>query len=148
MPFYNDSSCDKIVYKALVHPQSSKSVCNRLQQNGFVLVVDSRSREKGVMLLWFLVELITRLGNLIFASFFFVSCTGDFNSDNEIKNTLEADNYEDQLKEPEMDEDEQRRQFAKCKFIDYIGTDKMGQPIIAIYACRLPSFTNTHSFIK
>lgn len=76
---------------------------------------------------------------------------GDFNSDNdEIKNTLEADNYEDQLKEPEIDEDEIRKQFARCRFIDYIGTDKNGQPIIAIYACRLPDRKdiNTDSFIK
>lgn len=64
--------------------------------------------------------------------------SGDFNSDNDIKG-LEADNYEDQLKVPEIDEEiAAQSDFAKYKFIDYIGTDKHGQPIIAIYACKLP----------
>uniref|UniRef100_A0A336KVQ1 CSON001076 protein n=1 Tax=Culicoides sonorensis TaxID=179676 RepID=A0A336KVQ1_CULSO len=64
--------------------------------------------------------------------------SGDFNSDHDIKG-LEADNYEDQLKVPELDEEiAAQSDFAKYKFIDYIGTDKHGQPIIAIYACKLP----------
>lgn len=28
--------------------------------------------------------------------------------------------------------------YAKLKFIDFFGTDKQGQHIFAIYACRLP----------
>lgn len=67
------------------------------------------------------------------------SLTGDFNSENDIKTTLEADNYEEQLKGPDHEEElTVQSDFAKYKFIDYIGTDKHGQPIIAIYACKLP----------
>lgn len=29
--------------------------------------------------------------------------------------------------------------YSKLKFIDYFGTDKQGQHIFAIYACRLPN---------
>jgi Rho GTPase-activating protein 1 len=60
---------------------------------------------------------------------------------------LDADNYEDQLKPPDIDEDSIRKDFAKRKFIDYIGTDKHGQPIIAIYACRLPERKNLNTNI-
>lgn len=40
--------------------------------------------------------------------------------------------------------------MAKLKFIDYFGTDKQGQHIFAIYACRLPERQelNGHIFIK
>lgn len=77
----------------------------------------------------------TRDSNVFFCFLLFL---GDFNSDNDIKG-LEADNYEDQLKVPEVDEEiAAQGDFAKYKFIDYIGTDKHGQPIIAIYACKLP----------
>lgn len=65
---------------------------------------------------------------------------GDFNNDNDIKG-LEADNYEEQLRPQEPEEQEEIRaqsELAECKFIDHIGTDSQGQPIIAIYACKLP----------
>lgn len=84
-----------------------------------------------------------------------------------MQTTLEADNYEDQLKMPEVcinlsvfiskinlfkkvDEDAIRKDLIKRKFIDHIGTDKHGQPIIAIYACRLPEKKdlNTNIFIE
>lgn len=77
--------------------------------------------------------------------------------------TLEADNYEDQLPQPEVnsfswsvfffrislkfllvcvfmqvDELTAINSYSKLKFIDYFGTDKHGQHIFAIYACRLP----------
>jgi Rho GTPase-activating protein 1 len=77
--------------------------------------------------------------------------SGDFNNpeEDEIKTTLDADDYEDQLKNqnPEFDEDEIRKDLSKRKFIDYIGTDKHGQPIIAIYACRLPDKKNLNNNI-
>jgi len=62
---------------------------------------------------------------------------------------LDADNYEDQLKPPDIDEDAIRMDLSKRKFIDYIGTDKHGLPIIAIFACRLPErkSLNTSIFI-
>lgn len=60
---------------------------------------------------------------------------------------LDADNYEDQLKPPDIDEDSIRKDFLKRRFIDYIGTDKHGQPIIAIYACRLPERKNLNTTI-
>ena len=82
--------------------------------------------------------------------------SGDFNNQDEEDErpsnltNLEADNYEEQLKLPEIDEDAIRMDFSKRKFIDYIGTDKNGQPIIAIYACRLPERKNlnTNIFIE
>lgn len=30
------------------------------------------------------------------------------------------------------------KNYADLKFIDFIGTDRQGQHIFAIYACRLP----------
>lgn len=40
--------------------------------------------------------------------------------------------------------------YSKLKFIDYFGTDKQGQHIFAIYACRLPERQelNGHYFIE
>ncbi|CAO1363416.1 unnamed protein product [Diamesa serratosioi] len=79
--------------------------------------------------------------------------SGDFNNQDEEDErpsnltNLEADNYEEQLKLPEIDEDAIRMDFSKRKFIDYIGTDKNGQPIIAIYACRLPERKNLNTNI-
>jgi Rho GTPase-activating protein 1 len=79
--------------------------------------------------------------------------SGDFNNqeEDEVKTSdltnLDADNYEEQLKTPEIDEDAIRLEFSRCKFIDYIGTDKHGQPIIAIYACRLPERKNLNNSI-
>ncbi|XP_052862539.1 rho GTPase-activating protein 68F [Anopheles cruzii] len=64
-----------------------------------------------------------------------------------IKTTLEADNYEEQLKMVEPDEDAIRKDFKRRKFIEFIGTDKQGQPIIAIYACRLPERKDLNSSI-
>lgn len=55
-----------------------------------------------------------------------------------MKETLEADNYEDQLSAPEAGELNAMENYAKLKFIDFFGTDKQGQHIFAIYACRLP----------
>lgn len=79
--------------------------------------------------------------------------SGDFNSVDEepertsnLKN-LDADNYEEQLKPPDIDEDAIRMDLSKRKFIDYIGTDTHGQPIIAIYACRLPERKNLNNSI-
>lgn len=79
--------------------------------------------------------------------------SGDFNNPDEdqVKTSnltnLDADNYEEQLKPPDIDEDAIRRDLSKRKFIDYIGTDKHGQPIIAIYACRLPERKNLNNSI-
>lgn len=78
--------------------------------------------------------------------------SGDFNNQDEDeinKTNLEADNYEEELKPevPEIDEDAIRKDLSKRKFIDYIGTDKNGQPIIAIYACRLPERKNLNNII-
>lgn len=52
--------------------------------------------------------------------------------------TLEADNYEDQLPQPDTNELNAMENYAKLKFIDFFGTDKQGQHIFAIYAFRLP----------
>lgn len=79
--------------------------------------------------------------------------SGDFNNqeEDEVKTSdltnLDADNYEEQLKATEIDEDAIRLEFSRCKFIDYIGTDKHGLPIIAIYACRLPECKNLNKSI-
>jgi len=81
--------------------------------------------------------------------------SGDFNNhdgDHDAQKTsdltnLDADNYEEQLKPPDIDEDTIRMDLSKRKFIDYIGTDKHGQPIIAIYACRLPERKNINTSI-
>lgn len=80
--------------------------------------------------------------------------SGDFNDHQEdpVRSTsnltnLDADNYEEQLKPPDIDEDAIRMDLSKRKFIDYIGTDKHGQPIIAIYACRLPERKNLNTII-
>lgn len=74
----------------------------------------------------------------------FVQVEGPVRSTSDLTN-LDADNYEEQLKPPDIDEFEIRQDFAKRKFIDYIGTDKVGQPIIAIYACRLPERKNLNN---
>uniref|UniRef100_A0AAG5DB64 Rho-GAP domain-containing protein n=2 Tax=Anopheles atroparvus TaxID=41427 RepID=A0AAG5DB64_ANOAO len=69
-------------------------------------------------------------------------------SDDEIiKTTLEADNYEEQLTMVGHDENAIRKDFKRRKFIEFIGTDKQGQPIIAIYACRLPERKDLNSNI-
>ena len=79
--------------------------------------------------------------------------SGDFNNheEDQVKTSnltnLDADNYEEQLKPPDVDEDAIRMDLSKRKFIDYIGTDKNGQPIIAIYACRLPERKNLNTNI-
>ncbi|CAG9800484.1 unnamed protein product [Chironomus riparius] len=79
--------------------------------------------------------------------------SGDFNEvEGPVRSTsnltnLDADNYEEQLKPPDIDEDAIRLDFSKRKFIDYIGTDKNGQPIIAIYACRLPERKNLNNLL-
>ncbi|XP_031626838.1 rho GTPase-activating protein 68F [Contarinia nasturtii] len=80
----------------------------------------------------------------------------DFNTEEleeavaDIQDTLEADNYEDQLPQPEVDELTASLNYSKLKFIDYFGTDKQGQHIFAIYACRLPERQelNGHIFIE
>uniref|UniRef100_A0A1S4GVE5 Uncharacterized protein n=2 Tax=gambiae species complex TaxID=44542 RepID=A0A1S4GVE5_ANOGA len=64
-----------------------------------------------------------------------------------IKTTLEADNYEEQLTMVGHDENAIRKDFKRRKFIEFIGTDKQGQPIIAIYACRLPERKDLNSNI-
>lgn len=74
----------------------------------------------------------------------FVQVEGPVRSTSNLTN-LDADNYEEQLKPPDVDEYAIRQDFAKRKFIDYIGTDKFGQPIIAIYACRLPERRNLNN---
>ncbi|XP_050096389.1 rho GTPase-activating protein 68F [Anopheles aquasalis] len=68
-------------------------------------------------------------------------------ADEIIATTLEADNYEEQLKMVEPDENAIRKDFKRRKFIEFIGTDKQGQPIIAIYACRLPERKDLNSNI-
>lgn len=79
--------------------------------------------------------------------------SGDFNNQEDDPaqtsnlTNLDADNYEEQLKPPDIDEDAIRMDLSKRKFIDYIGTDKHGQPIIAIYACRLPERKNLNTNI-
>lgn len=79
--------------------------------------------------------------------------SGDFNNheEDQLKTSnltnLDADNYEEQLKPPDIDEDVIRMDLSKRKFIDYIGTDKHGQPIVAIYACRLPERKNLNTNI-
>uniref|UniRef100_A0A182U965 Uncharacterized protein n=1 Tax=Anopheles melas TaxID=34690 RepID=A0A182U965_9DIPT len=45
------------------------------------------------------------------------------------------------------DENAIRKDFKRRKFIEFIGTDKQGQPIIAIYACRLPERKDLNSNI-
>ncbi|XP_055321076.1 rho GTPase-activating protein 68F [Sitodiplosis mosellana] len=80
----------------------------------------------------------------------------DFNTEEleeavaDIQDTLGADNYEDQLPQPEADELTASLNYSKLKFIDYFGTDKQGQHIFAIYACRLPERQelNGHIFIE
>lgn len=80
----------------------------------------------------------------------------DFNTEEleeavaDIQDTLGADNYEDQLPQPEVDELTASLNYSKLKFIDYFGTDKQGQHIFAIYACRLPERQelNGHIFIE
>lgn len=49
-----------------------------------------------------------------------------------------------------MDELTASLNYSKLKFIDYFGTDKQGQHIFAIYACRLPERQelNGHIFIE
>lgn len=87
------------------------------------------------------------LGGLSLEDDEFVS--GDFNSTpSNMKESLEADNYEDQL--PEASELNAMENYAKLKFIDFFGTDKQGQHIFAIYACRLPdkSQLNGTTFIE
>lgn len=65
--------------------------------------------------------------------------SGDFaNVDDDINETLEADNYEEQLNPLDASELSAMENYAKLKFIDFYGTDKQGQHIFAIYACRLP----------
>ncbi|KAJ6641479.1 Rho GTPase-activating protein 68F, partial [Pseudolycoriella hygida] len=65
--------------------------------------------------------------------------SGDFaNVEDDINETLEADNYEDQLNPLDASELSAMENYAKLKFIDFYGTDKQGQHIFAIYACRLP----------
>ncbi|XP_039448421.1 rho GTPase-activating protein 68F [Culex pipiens pallens] len=78
--------------------------------------------------------------------------SGEFDvvsEDEIIKTTLDPDNYEEQLKMVEPDENAIRKEFKRRKFIEFIGTDKHGQPIIAIYACSLPERKdlNTNIFI-
>ena len=79
--------------------------------------------------------------------------SGDFNNQeqNPVESSnltnLEADNYEEQLRPPDVDEDAIRLDLSKRKFIDYIGTTKHGQPIIAIFACRLPERKNLNTNI-
>lgn len=62
---------------------------------------------------------------------------------------LEANNYEDQLPTSitEMDDltSAQRQAYEKLKFIDFIGTDKQGQHIFAIFACHLPAKSEFNS---
>jgi Rho GTPase-activating protein 1 len=79
-----------------------------------------------------------------FISSDFVQIEGPVRSTSNLTN-LDADNYEEQLKPPDIDEDAIRLDFSKRKFIDYIGTEKNGQPIIAIYACRLPETKNLNN---
>lgn len=79
--------------------------------------------------------------------------SGEFeevSEDEIIKTTLDPDNYEEQLTMMEPDENAIRKEFKRRKFIEFIGTDKHGQPIIAIYACSLPERKdlNTNIFIE
>lgn len=69
----------------------------------------------------------------------------------EIKTDLEADNYEDQLRSiTEVDELTSMQAYETRKFIDFLGTDKQGQHIFAIFACQLPpkSEINSAAFTK
>lgn len=69
--------------------------------------------------------------------------SGDFNSIGapsvvDMNETLQADNYEEQLQQPDTSVLNAMEMYARLKFIDFYGTDKQGQHIFAIYACRLP----------
>ncbi|GAB0098276.1 Rho GTPase-activating protein 68F [Sergentomyia squamirostris] len=66
--------------------------------------------------------------------------SGDFvTPTDDIQTNLEADNYEEQLRvASEMDEFSSMKSYEELKFIDFFGTDKQGQHIFAIFACRLP----------
>lgn len=76
---------------------------------------------------------------------------GDFvTPTDDIPTNLEEDNYEEQLRvASEMDEFSSMKTYEELKFIDFFGTDKQGQHIFAIFACRLPpkSELNNSAFI-
>ncbi|XP_053683950.1 rho GTPase-activating protein 68F isoform X1 [Sabethes cyaneus] len=88
-------------------------------------------------------------GTVIFDEDNFSAEFEEVSADEIIKTTLDPDNYEEQLKMIEPDENTIRKEFKRRKFIEFIGTDKHGQPIIAIYACSLPERKdlNTSIFI-
>ena len=72
-------------------------------------------------------------------------------AEDEIKQDLEADNYEDQFASiTEVDELTSMQEYEQLKFIDFFGTDKQGQHIFAIFGCQLPARNkiNSQAFIK
>lgn len=60
---------------------------------------------------------------------------------------LEEENFEEHLKPPDIDEDVIRMDFCRRNFIDCLGNDKFGRPIIAIYSTRLPESKNLNPSI-